>query len=170
MTLFPREKTFAAYELQDCNPQDNIDEYRDYHIRDVRRLEISAQRRATDYLSMMIEELTKPDDSNGIMIGRCIHLDTRAVVGAEMKQTQLQHLDLAINVYEDETRAMRMKDSLQNGRVLDATYRTHLYRIEGIPFPALFGFAERFLLSRVLLREWVHDAMGAEFASAIAVS
>lgn len=51
--------------------------------------------------------------------------------------------------------------------LVDATFRTHLYRIERIPFPSLFAFAERFLLSRVLLREWINDALGAEFAATI---
>ena len=50
-----------------------------------------------------------------------------------------------------------MGDSLQSGKVRDATYRTHLLRVEDVPFPALFGFAEMFLKSQCLLAEWRSD-------------
>jgi hypothetical protein len=157
LALFPGMKTFAAYVLEDCDPKADMAQYRDYHLRQVRRLEVTARRREADYLSMMLEELPRPDDRNGLMVGRCIHLDTRAPVGTPMIEARLQHLDLAINVYRGERREDRMQDSLQNGKVCDATYRTHLYRIEDISFPALFVFANMFLKSGVLLGEWLAD-------------
>lgn len=157
LALFPGMKTFAAYVLQDCCPSENREQYIDYHVHDVRRLEVTAQRREADYLSMMIEELPRDDDPNGLMVGRCIHLDTRATVGTPMAEARLKHLDLAINVYRGLDRAARVADSLQDGKVRDATYRTHLFRIEDVPFPALFGFAEMFLRSRYLLTEWLAD-------------
>jgi hypothetical protein len=106
---------------------------------------------------MMIEELPREDDPNGVMVGRCIHLDTRARVGTPMAKARLSHLDLAINVYKGARRAERMADSLQDGRVCDATYRTHLFRIEDIPFPALLVFAGSFLTSCYLFAEWLND-------------
>jgi len=84
-----------------------------------------------------------------------VQLDTRAEIGTPTAQARLQHFDLAINVYTGAQRAARMKDSLQHGKVQDATYRTHFYRIEDIPFPALFTFAELFLRSKVLFSEWI---------------
>ncbi len=157
LSLFPGMKRFASYVLEDCDPQGDQAQYRDYHLRNIRRLEVTAQRRETDYLSMMIEELPRPDERNGLMVGRCIHLDTRAQVGTPMAEARLQHIDLAINVYRGDQRSVRMEDSLQNGKVCDATYRTHLYRIEDIPFPALFTFAAMFFKSRVLFKEWLAD-------------
>lgn len=50
-----------------------------------------------------------------------------------------------------------MNNTLQRGKTQDATYRTHLYRIENIPFPALFTFTEMFVRSKVLFREWATD-------------
>jgi hypothetical protein len=157
LALFPNTKTFAAYALQDCDPKEDMEQYRDFHLRDVRRLEVTAQRREADYPSMMIEEIPRDDDPNGLMVGRCIHLDTRAPVGTLMTEARLVHLDLAINVYSGSRRAERMANSLQHGKACDATYRTHLFRIEDVPFPALFVFAEMFLESQRLLAEWIAD-------------
>ncbi len=155
--LFPGMKTFAEYVLQDCDPKADMAQYRDYHLREIRRLEVTARRREVDYLSMMLEELPRPDHRNGLMVGRCIHLDTRAPVGTPMAEARLQHLDLAINVYCGDRRRERTEDSLQDGKICDATYRTHLYRIEDVPFPALFTFAGMFFKSGVLLWEWLAD-------------
>lgn len=157
LALFPGQRSYAAYLLEDCEPGYDLDRCRDYRIRDLRRLEIVATRRKPDYLSMMIEELPRPDAPDGLMVGYCIHLDTRAGIGTPMAQARLQHLDLAINVYTGADRAARMDDSLQHGKVQDATYRTHLYRIEDIPFPALFTFAGLFLRSKTLFNEWLTD-------------
>ncbi len=91
------------------------------------------------------------------MVGRCIHLDTHAPSGTPKGDARLAHLDLAINVYRGADRAARMANTLQHGKSQDATYRTHLYRIEGVPFPALFVFAVLFLKSKTLLGEWLDD-------------
>lgn len=155
LALFPRTQTYAAYVLQDADPKTDPDQFIDYRLQGVRRLEVTAQRREADYLSMMLEELPRDDNDNGLMVGRCIHLDTRARPGTPMRDARLQHLDLAINVYLGADRAARMADSLQDGKVRDATFRTHLLRVEDVPFPALFGFAQMFFASQILFREWV---------------
>jgi hypothetical protein len=156
LALFPNTRTFASYKLEDCDPKDRM-QYLDYHLHNIRRLEVTAQRREADYLTMMIEELPSDDDASNLMVGHCIHLDTRARVGTPMTEARLKHIDLAINVYRGEDRSARMADSLQNGKVRDATYRTHLVRVEDVPFPAVFSFAEMFLKSRHLLGEWFAD-------------
>ena len=160
LALFRGEKTFARYELLDRSPAEGLDEYREYRLGGLRRLEVTAERRETDYLSMMVEELPRADDPGGLMIGRCIHLDTRAPIGMPMAEARLQHLDLAINVYTHGDRALRFANTLQNGKAQNATFRTHLYRIEGVPFPALFTFAQMFLRSRVLCDEWIDAVLG----------
>jgi len=91
------------------------------------------------------------------MIGRCIHLDTYAPPGTSQGAARLAHLDLAINVYRGVDRAARIGNTLQHGKAQDATYRTHLYRIEDVPFPALFAFAALLLKSKTLLGEWLGD-------------
>lgn len=157
LSLFPGMKDPAVYVLEDCDPKTDMAQYRDFHLRAIRELKVSAQRREADYLTMMLEELPRADDPNGLMVGRCIHLDTEAPVGTSMAEARLKHLDLAINVYRGDHRQARMADTLKSSKVRDATYRTHLYRIEDIPFPALFTFAGMFFRSQVLLGEWIAD-------------
>ena len=47
------------------------------------------------------------------------------------------------------------------GKVQDATFRTHLFRIERAPLESLFEFCAMFLRSSVLLREWVSELAAA---------
>ena len=157
LALFPRTSTYARYELLDVPLADDRNQSLEYRLHGLRRLEVHALRRQADYLSMMIEELPAADASNGLMVGYGIHLDTRAVFGTPIGEARLQHLDLALNVYTNEDRARREVDSIQDGRVQDATYRTHLYRIEDIPFAALFSIAPMFFRSQVLVADWFRD-------------
>ncbi|MGM5053293.1 hypothetical protein ACD589_00445 [Rhizobium sp. 814_E9_N1_1] len=150
-------KEFAAYQLQDRPLSEGHGEYWDYHIKHLRRLEIHVQRREDNYLSMLIEELPRADDPNGLMVGRCIHLDTRDPALTPLREVTMQHLDLAINVYAGEDRQKRFGQSLQHGKVQDATLRTHLLRIEETPFVSLFAFCEMFLQSKILLSEWLNE-------------
>lgn len=159
LALFADTSTYAQYNLLGDLKAEGLEAYRDFSIRHVRRLEVRATRREADYLSMIIEELPQADATNGLMIGRCIHLDTRAPIGSPMKDAQLQHLDLAINVYARGDRALRLANTLQHGKSQSATFRTHLLRIEAVPFPALFVFAEMFFRSRTLVREWMDAAL-----------
>lgn len=159
LALFADSSTYAQYELLGDLHLEGMEAFRDFMIRKVRRLEIRAGRREADYLSMIVEELPESDASNGLMIGRCIHLDTRAPIGTRMQDAVLQHLDLAINVYVDDDRALRLTNTLQHGKSQSATFRTHLLRIESVPFPVLFVLAEMFFLSKSLVREWLADVL-----------
>jgi hypothetical protein len=98
----------------------------------------------------------KDDDPNGLMVGRCIHLDTRAALGTRLREARLQdrprHQRLSRRASPERT-----DDSLQDRELRDATHRTQLYRIEDVLFLALFGFSGMFLSSRVLLGEWLAD-------------
>lgn len=159
LALFPGESTYAQYVLEQCDVSANQQHFWDYNVLNIRRLEAVTTRRESDYLSMLIEELPKPDDKSRVMVARCIHLDTRAPRGTPMAEAKLQHLDLAINVYEGADRDARITDTLQFGKVQDATYRTHLFRIEDVPFPVMLSFAEAFLQSKVLFEEWTADLL-----------
>lgn len=151
-------KDFAQYALMDRPPTaKDYAEYWDYHAKKIRRLEVRVERREHNYLTMMIEELPQPDDPSGLMIARCIHLDTLDPASTPLQQVKMQHLDLAINVYEGESRQVRFGQSLQHGKVQDASFRTHLFRIEQTPFVSLFSFCAMFLESKVLVSEWLNE-------------
>jgi hypothetical protein len=123
----------------------------------LRRLEVIAKRDNNGNLSMMIEEITGIND-NGLMFGRMIHLDTDSTFGTDFNNSNLNHLDLAINVYENDIAAKRLKDNLANGKkTVDSSYRTHLLRIENIPFKGLFGFLVSFFKSQTLMNEYFED-------------
>lgn len=105
----------------------------------------------------MIEELTHIDN-NGLVFGRMIHLDTDALFGSDFKDAKLNHLDLAINIYQHETAKNRLEENLAYGnKTSDATYRTHLLRVENIPFKSLFAYVSYFLKSQTLMQEWFKD-------------
>ena len=123
--------------------------------RRIRRLEVSARRDEAQHLTLMAEELAEPYAGNAILLGRCLHLDTAAPVGTAFTQADLLHLDLAINVYLGQDIAARLGHSLAQGKVQDATCRTHLFRIDPVPAPALFFFAMAFFVSRTLAMEWL---------------
>lgn len=160
-------KDFASYVLEDVSVKDDQQQFWDYRFKDIRRLEVRVERRKDDYLTMMIEELPKEDDLNGLMLGYCIHLDTRDPVGTPLKEVSLNHLDLAINVYEGSRRQERFSQSLQDGKVVDASFRTHLLRIEKASFESVFDFCRIFLRSQFLLEEWIQDVIGAGTGDAL---
>ena len=108
---------------------------------------------------MTIEELTKifvyNNPQKAFMIGRMIHLDTDAKRGTSFKDAVLNHIDLAENLYVGDDAFQRDDDDLSNGRMVQkATYRTHLLRVNGIPFESIFKVAYAFFKSKQLVDEW----------------
>lgn len=157
LTIYNRTKEGASYVLVDCLPKDNPLQYWELHIKNINRLEVIAKRDNSGNLSMMIEEITGIDQ-NGILLGRMIHLDSDSKYGQDFENAILNHLDLAINIYEGENAKNRLDDNLANGnKTTDASYRTHLLRIESIPFKGLFGFVTSFFRSKTLINEWFED-------------
>lgn len=136
---------------------DDLQVFWDYRVRGVRSLEVHAMRRQAGYLSMMVEELVDLRDTSGYVLGRCIHWDTEAPKGTPPDAALVKHLDLAINVYSGSAAEARLVQSLSNGRVADATFRTHILRIEGIPAQVLVHLASQFFISKTLLSEWLED-------------
>lgn len=148
----------SAYTLDgDYDPKTESQAYWDFHVRKVRKLEVHAKRSKPDYLSMMVEELVDMRSTDGYVLGRCIHWDTFAVKGTAPELAPMQHLDLAINVYVAEAADRRMGQQLSSGKVENATFRTHLLRIETLPAQAMLPIATLFFISPTLLLEWFVD-------------
>ena len=140
---------------------DNHSDYYDYNSLHVRRLESIAKRKKAEYFSMMVEELSEYhnplDPSRHYVVGRMIHLDTEAPLGATIENAVLKHIDLAFNLYVDDNATLRMNQSLADGqKVTKAKPRTHVLRVDHVPFKTLFKFAESFFRSKTLVAEWLN--------------
>lgn len=150
-------KDFALYALQDVSPRDDPKAFWEYRMKGVRQLEVRVERRDKDYLTMMIEELSRKDEENGLMVGRCVHLDTRDPVGTPLAAVKVSHLDLAVNVYQGQRREERYAQTLKDGKAADASFRTHIFRIEQANFCSVFDFCRMFLRSQLLVDQWIQE-------------
>lgn len=158
LSLYNNTRTGGSYFLEDCPfSGETAEQSWEYAVDKIRKLETIVSRDNSGRLSMMLEELSERSRNHGFIIGRCIHLDTFNPVGTSFEEAMLAHLDLAINVYCGEAIDIRLTGSLAKGKVVDADYRTHLLRIENIPFKALFAFAKIFFQSNTLVKEWLQD-------------
>lgn len=167
LRLFKGQSTGGYYILQEPEiiPGTKISEEQrlkwwEYKIKGIRSLEIHAQRNNSGNLSMMIEEILDNPVCNGYYAAKSIHLDSDNNIGMQFGKAVLNHIDLAINVYTTEAFNERKKQSLANGRVLDASLRTHLLRFDGVPFRTLIDLSTLFFSSRVLTAEWISDQFG----------
>lgn len=159
LNIHRRNKEGASYILYPKEPtKDSHQEFWEYKISGIRRLDVVAKRNNDGNLSMMIEELSDKESDSGITIGRCIHLDTHDKIGTPFSSSVVNHLDLAINVYEGQAAKRRYDDNLATGtKIEDATFRTHLFRIENIPLKSVFLFVIVFFQSKTLIRDWFKD-------------
>ena len=111
---------------------------------------------------MMVEELSERP-RQPFLLGRCIHLDTADDPGTPFDKAVLHHIDLAINVYVGDARATRLGQNLAEiGKVVDATTRTHLLRMDGVQFSMLLSYAWLFFVSEPLVKEWLQEQFGPE--------
>lgn len=152
--------TGSRYDLQ--ADYSNAETAWDYYIRNVRSLQTVISRKGKQYLSMMIEELSdfreEIKDDHRFVIGRMIHLDTDAEIGVPFEKAMLMHIDLAVNMYVGDAADERLVQDLYDGtahKVVDASYRTHILRIENIPFAELPKFVMAFMRSKYLVNEWL---------------
>lgn len=143
LSLYNGTKTGSSYFLEDCEVSASTrDQFWEYRIRGIRRLDIIAKRNSSGNLSMMAEELSVKEQDSGVVIGKCIHLDTDDPVGTDFNNSILSHLDLSINVYLNSAGKGRFNANLAKGqKVQDASFRTHLLRVENVPFKSLIAFA-----------------------------
>lgn len=156
----------SEYVLDGHNTAD-LEDYQDYHYKNVRKLQTIAKRREKDYLTMMVEELSEynhPTDPNRkYVVGRMIHLDSNAVSGTSFRDAVLMHIDLAFNLYVDNDADVRMSQTLADGdKVQKATKRTHIIRVDNVPFETLFKFAVSFFRSKYLTNEWLTNEFNKE--------
>lgn len=143
LAVHPRTRNGGTYTLDAPEkPLDDIEAYWDYHIKGLRRIETIVSRRTPEYLTMLLEELEKSGDN---LIGRCIHMDTTAAEGTSPADAILRHADLAVNVYETDAIVRRLGDQLRDGRVAEASFRTHLLRLEEAPVELVVALTVLFL-------------------------
>lgn len=155
LKVYPGNKDGLAHELLPPeSPTGDLESWWEYHAKGIRRLEMSVGRRTGGNLSVMIEELTRPVGQYEQVLGLCVHMDTDSAVGIAALKARLNHLDLALNWYPGVDGLKRLNQRLDEGMVQTAT-RSHLLRIEDIPFPAMFEITSAFFTSRVLVREWL---------------
>lgn len=173
LTMYPGEKTAGEYELQEpleyqtSSNKPSAEEkfaYMEYHELKIRKLDVCAARGNNRNLHMMIEELSEAPVCGKYFIGKCIHLDTDDMVGTPYESSTLNHMDLAINVYDKDTFEKRKEQSLSSGKVIDAKIRTHIMRVEHVSFTHLPQLAADFLDSKTLYLEWMNDMFGGKEA------
>lgn len=112
-------------------------------------------------MSASIEELTRP--TGAVTIGYYLHLTSDAAVGDEWDMATAAHIDGAINVYcagDREAAQRRWSSPASGGKSIDATFRTHLFRIDKQPLRYVLPIAERFFRSEMLVEEWLTDQFG----------
>ncbi|MEK4372490.1 hypothetical protein [Paenibacillus sp. FSL R5-0473] len=131
----------------------------EYQISGIRKLQIVATMKNEGnrkHFSMSLEELSEESINDGMLIGRMIHLDAMDSYDTEFDQVRLNHLDLAINIYTEDSIEKRMNSTLTKGkRITDATYRTHLIRADDIMFSDLLVIAQIFFQSKTMIKEWI---------------
>lgn len=147
----------TEYKLQNVElSKKSATEYWDNKIRGIKSLEISTSKK-DDYRSFMIEEMIDKYADEQILIGKCIHFDRQNFNDNDLDNQVLDHVDLAINVYEKETRTTRLAESLKNGTIVDADYRTHILRVDNVPIKALPVFCLLFFGSISLTEKFIND-------------
>lgn len=131
-------------------------EYWDYKIKGIKSLEISTSKK-DDYRSFMLEELIDKYSDEKVLIGKCIHFDKKGFEDNDLDNQVLDHLDLAINVYENETREKRLNETLKNGTIVDADFRTHILRIDKVSIKSLPVFCLLFFGSMTLTDRYIKE-------------
>jgi hypothetical protein len=147
----------SEYKLENIEiSKDRAAEYWDYKIKGIKSLEISTSKK-NDYRSFMIEELIDKFSDEKVLIGKCIHFDRKGFDDNDLDNQILDHLDLAINVYENETRETRLNETLKNGIIVDADFRTHILRIDKISIKSLPVFCLLFFGSMTLTGKYINE-------------
>jgi len=156
LKIYPGNSSGCAQVLQPPDsPKEDFEKWWEFHVKGIRALQMSVQRRTGGNFSAMIEELSRPSGNIEQVFGLMVHMDTDAAVGTTANKAILNHLDLAVNWYPDAAGKVRLSERLDQGMVTDATTRSHLLRVENIPFAAFFEITTAFFTSQVLLREWL---------------
>ncbi len=121
----------------------------------IERLEVKITRNSSGNLSILIEEL--PFSDSPFFVARTLHCDTDAVDGTDLTDVTLNHLDFAVNLYEDDSAIERKGAYLGRDPIVKATQRLHFFRIENIPFKYLIEYARIIMKSKELTEEWINN-------------
>lgn len=160
LEVWPDKPVKARYVLQ----RDHNDGPEFVHKGAIRgtTLEVSIQRGAPDsdtgvcLLRGSIEELCETTRGD-LLVGLMLHFTCEDPVGTEWKDAVADHLDGAVQFYLGETAAERARGTLCDGKVVDASLRTHLFRVDKTPLRNLFALIGLFFQSEDLLNDWLED-------------
>ena len=146
------------YELQRAElTRETANKYWEYEVQGIRALQGCLRRDSDDRLTLMIEEIKMLRPSAGHLMGRVIHADTYAPRGTKPEQATVEHLDLAVGYYMGEKAKERILEHLDQGKVVNAMPRVHLFRVEGVTLDALIAYCGMFFESKELLGEMIAD-------------
>ena len=156
----PNQKDgFSYYIPEDVDRDTHPYEYMDRYFLHILRLEGEYKRKRDGYFSMMVEELKEvshPFLEEFYIIGRMIHLDS-IDDGEDGLNAKLKHIDLAVNIYTGDDAINRVNERLENGgKIVDATYRSHILRLNDAKLSDIIAFST-FFESKCLQEEWIKD-------------
>ena len=147
-------------DLKTCNSL----AYHDRRILKIYRLEGFYERKGDGYFEMMVEELKKEEHpflEEYYIVGRIIHLDS-IEDGGKGFDAKLKHIDLAINLYIEDTAKSREEKRLENRRAkVDATHRSHILRLDEARLSDLIMFST-FFESKYLQNEWINGMFASD--------
>ncbi len=150
---------FSYYIPEDVDIKTHPYEYIDRYFLHILRLEGEYKRERDGYFSMMVEELKEvshPFLEEFYIIGRMIHLDS-IEDGEDGLNAKLKHIDLAVNIYTGDDAINRVNERLENGgKIVDATYRSHILRLNDALLSDIIPFST-FFESKYLQDEWIKD-------------
>lgn len=150
---------FSYYIPEDVDLKTHPYEYIDRYFLNILRLEGEYKRKRDGYFSMMVEELKEvshPFLEEFYIIGRMIHLDS-IEDGEDGLNAKLKHIDLAVNIYTGDDAINRVNERLENGgKIVDATYRSHILRLNDALLSDIIPFST-FFESKCLQDEWIKD-------------
>lgn len=154
---------FSHYIPDDIDITTNSLAYHDRNILKIYRLEGYYKREDNGYFEMMVEELKKEEhpflEKEYYIVGRMIHLDS-IEDGEKGLNAQLQHIDLAINLYTGYDATCREETRLENsGEKVKIKSRSHILRLNDAQLSDIILFST-FFESRYLQDEWINGMFG----------
>ncbi len=156
LSIWENTKSAGIYELSQCSPEEDLGKFWEYSTKNFGRFEVQFRRDNVGVLSGMLEELPR-DSGDKCIIGYCLHLTSDSPTGTKWDEAVATHIDGSINVYTDDAIAKRLAGTLAEGKVCDATFRTHVFRADNIPLKTLVPLACMFFRSKYLLADWLAD-------------
>ena len=150
---------FSHYIPDDIDITTNSLAYHDRRILHICRIEGFYERRDDGYFKMEVEELKKEEHpffkDEYYIVGRMIHLDS-IEDGEKGLNAQLQHIDLAINLYTGYDATCREETRLENsGEKVKIKSRSHILRLNDAQLSDIILFST-FFESKYLQDEWIN--------------